>query len=122
MYVQEHDGIFFILFLFFVFFLPQIVKYFIDAKTFIKVKFVYPNNTESVELMSSFFDEENLPTEFGGKALLQYNHEEFSKQMNQDDVKTANFWGLVHNNNNQQHASNGFSGAEIAPEPIQTNP
>ncbi|CAF2201024.1 unnamed protein product [Brassica napus] len=100
----------------------KIVKYFIDAKTFIKVKFVYPKNPESVELMSSFFDEENLPTEFGGKALLQYNHEEFSKQMNQDDVKTADFWGLVHSNNNhQQQSSSGFSGAEIAPEPIQTN-
>ncbi|KAF3517971.1 hypothetical protein DY000_02063939 [Brassica cretica] len=93
----------------------KIVKYFIDAKTFIKVKFVYPKNPESVELMSSFFDEENLPTEFGGKALLQYNHEEFSKQMNQDDAKTADFWGLV-------HSSSEFSGAEIAPEPIQTNP
>lgn len=105
----------------------QIVKYFIDAKTFTKVKFVYPKNTESVELMSSFFDEENLPTEFGGKALLQYNHEEFSKQMSQDDAKTAGFWGLVsrsNNNNNhqQQQSSSGFSGAEIAPEPIQTNP
>lgn len=94
---------------------PQIVKYFVDAKTFSKVKFVYPKNQESVALMSSFFDEENLPTEFGGKALLQYNHEEFSKQMNQDEVKTADFWGLVQSNN-------GFSGAEIAPEPIQTNP
>ncbi|KAJ4883817.1 Sec14p-like phosphatidylinositol transfer family protein [Raphanus sativus] len=105
----------------------KIVKYFIDAKTFTKVKFVYPKNTESVELMSSFFDEENLPTEFGGKALLQYNHEEFSKQMSQDDAKTAGFWGLVrHSNNNnnhqQQQSSSGFSGAEIAPEPIQTNP
>ncbi|CAN6935765.1 unnamed protein product [Brassica oleracea] len=100
----------------------KIVKYFIDAKTFIKVKFVYPKNPESVELMSSFFDEENLPTEFGGKALLQYNHEEFSKQMNQDDVKTADFWGLVHSNNHhQQQSSSGFSGAEIAPEPIQAN-
>ncbi|XP_024012128.1 phosphatidylinositol transfer protein PDR16 isoform X2 [Eutrema salsugineum] len=100
----------------------KIVKYFIDAKTFIKVKFVYPKNPESVELMSSFFDEKNLPTEFGGKALLQYNYEEFSKQMNQDDVKTANFWGLVQSNHHQQHVSSGFSGAEIAPEPIQTNP
>jgi hypothetical protein len=94
----------------------KIVKYFVDAKTFSKVKFVYPKNQESVELMSSFFDEENLPTEFGGEALLQYNHEEFSKQMNQDEVKTANYWGLLVESNN------GFSGAEIAPEPIQTNP
>ncbi|KAK8707960.1 hypothetical protein V6N13_059010 [Hibiscus sabdariffa] len=71
----------------------QIVKYFLDAKTFQKVKFVYPKNKDSVELMRSYFDEENLPTEFGGKAMLEYNHEEFSKQMVQDDIKSATLWG-----------------------------
>lgn len=71
----------------------QIVKYFLDPKTFQKVKFVYPKNKDSVELMKSYFDEENLPTVFGGKAMLNYNHEEFSKLMSQDDLKTAAFWG-----------------------------
>ncbi|KAF2324570.1 hypothetical protein GH714_015349 [Hevea brasiliensis] len=47
----------------------KIVKYFLDAKTFQKVKFVYPKNVDSVELMRSYFDDENLPTEFGGKAI-----------------------------------------------------
>ncbi|XP_010539916.1 PREDICTED: random slug protein 5 [Tarenaya hassleriana] len=72
----------------------KIVKFLLDAKTFQKVKFVYPKNQESVELMSTYFDEVNLPTEFGGEAILQYNHQEFSKQMAQDDVKAANFWGF----------------------------
>ncbi|XWS14581.1 hypothetical protein CRYUN_Cryun35bG0022300 [Craigia yunnanensis] len=54
----------------------KIVKYFMDAKTFQKVKFVYPKNEDSVELMRSYFEEENLPTEFGGKAILECNHEE----------------------------------------------
>ncbi|KAK4274773.1 hypothetical protein QN277_017951 [Acacia crassicarpa] len=71
----------------------KIVKYFLDPKTFQKVKFVYPKNKDSVELMKSYFDEENLPTVFGGKAMLNYNHEEFSKLMSQDDLKTAAFWG-----------------------------
>ncbi|KAI9118211.1 hypothetical protein K1719_010543 [Acacia pycnantha] len=71
----------------------KIVKYFLDPKTFQKVKFVYPKNEDSVELMKSYFDEENLPTVFGGKAILNYNHEEFSKLMSQDDLKTAAFWG-----------------------------
>ena len=31
--------------------LMQIVKYFLDNKTFQKVKFVYPKNKDSVELM-----------------------------------------------------------------------
>lgn len=76
----------------------QVVKYFVDQKTFQKVKFVYPNNKESLELMKSFFDTENLPSEFGGNATLKYDHEEFSRLMAQDDVKTAKFWGLDKNN------------------------
>ncbi|GLT58043.1 hypothetical protein SLA2020_309690 [Shorea laevis] len=92
----------------------KIVKYFLDAKTFQKVKFVYPKNEDSVELMKSYFDEENLPIEFGGKAILQYNHEEFSKMMVQDDVKSANLWG----SDDKLHSiGNGHSGAEVAPEP-----
>ncbi|EOY14745.1 Sec14p-like phosphatidylinositol transfer family protein isoform 1 [Theobroma cacao] len=93
----------------------KIVKYFLDAKTFQKVKFVYPKNKDSVELMRSYFDEENLPTEFGGRAVLQYNHEEFSKQMIQDDIKSANLWGL---DDKLQSVGNGHSLAEVAPEPV----
>ncbi|KAL0017186.1 hypothetical protein SO802_004255 [Lithocarpus litseifolius] len=93
----------------------KIVKYFLDAKTFQKVKFVYPKNKDSVELMRTYFDEQNLPKEFGGKALLNYDYEEFSKMMTQDDVKSAALWGL---DIKLQQAGNGFSGAEVAPEPV----
>ncbi|KAJ0536118.1 putative CRAL-TRIO lipid binding domain, CRAL/TRIO domain, CRAL/TRIO domain superfamily [Helianthus annuus] len=72
----------------------KMVKYWLDPKTFQKVKFVYPKNKESVEIMQSCFDADNLPTEFGGKATMKYDHEEFSKLMVQDDLKTAKFWGL----------------------------
>ncbi|KAI3460320.1 hypothetical protein Pfo_016983 [Paulownia fortunei] len=89
----------------------KVVKYFLDPKTFQKVKFVYPKNKDSVELMRSYFDVDNLPTDFGGKATLQYDHEEFSRQMAQDDVKSAKLWGF------DKHQSNGFAGAEVAPEP-----
>ncbi|KAG8654668.1 phosphatidylinositol transfer protein 3 [Manihot esculenta] len=93
----------------------KIVKYFLDPKTFQKVKFVYPKNVDSVELMRSYFDDENLPTEFGGKAILEYDHEEFSRLMAQDDIKTASFWGL---DDKHQPAKNGHHGAEVAPEPM----
>lgn len=86
----------------------KVVKYFLDPKTFQKVKFVYMKNKDSVELMRSYFDLDNLPTEFGGKATLQYDHEEFSMQMARDDVKAAKFWGF------DQHQ---FNGAEEVPEP-----
>lgn len=101
----------------------QIVKYFLDAKTFQKVKFVYPKNKDSVELMQSFFDEDNLPTEFGGKAILKYNHEEFSRQMVQDDLKALNVWGLDQKVEKISHLSAAKpSGAEVAPEPTSLAP
>ncbi|KAD3640765.1 hypothetical protein E3N88_29988 [Mikania micrantha] len=72
----------------------KIISYFIDPKTYLKIKFVYPNDQASIEIMKSYFDTENLPCEFGGKANLnlKYDHEEFSKIMAQDDIKTARFW------------------------------
>ncbi|KAK7360007.1 hypothetical protein VNO77_01979 [Canavalia gladiata] len=91
------------------------VKFFLDTKTAQKVKFVYPNNKDSVELMKSLFDLDNLPSEFGGKATLTYDHEEFSGLMAEDDVKTAKFWGLDEKTPNTKK---GHSGAEVAPEPV----
>ncbi|KAM3304697.1 phosphatidylinositol transfer protein 3 [Capsicum chacoense] len=91
----------------------KIVKYFMDPKTFQKVKFVYPKNKDSVELMKSYFDVDNLPTEFGGTATLNYDHEEFSRQMAQDDVKVAKFWGF----DKHPPGANGYSAVEVAPEP-----
>ena len=87
-----------------------------DPKTSHKVKFVYPNKKESVELMCSLFDEENLPKEFGGKeASLQYNHEEFSQLMAQDDERTANFWG---SDEKPISISSSLAGNQVAPEPM----
>ncbi|XP_010254857.1 PREDICTED: random slug protein 5-like isoform X2 [Nelumbo nucifera] len=97
----------------------KVIKYFLDQKTFQKVKFVYPNNKDSVELMRSYFDVENLPVEFGGKAKLQYDHEEFSRLMMQDDVKAARVWGFE---NKLCHINNVYSGAEVAPEQVPLAP
>ncbi|KAK1323232.1 hypothetical protein QJS10_CPA02g01127 [Acorus calamus] len=72
----------------------KIVKYFLDPKTFQKVKFVYLKNTESMELMQRFFDIDILPTEFGGRDNSPYDHEEFSRLMAKDDIKSAKLWGF----------------------------
>lgn len=53
-----------------------------------------PEEQGRVELMRSLFDKDNLPIEFGGKAILKYDHEEFSKQMARDDLKALNLWGF----------------------------
>ncbi|CAA7035782.1 unnamed protein product [Microthlaspi erraticum] len=90
------------------------IKYFLDPKTAHKVNFVYPKDKKSDELMSSYFDIENLPKEFGGEATLEYDHEDFSRQMFEDDVKTAKLWGLE-----EKHylKPNGFSASDVVPEP-----
>ncbi|XP_074570837.1 uncharacterized protein LOC141827481 [Curcuma longa] len=74
----------------------KVVKYFMDPKTSQKVKFVYPKNQESMEVMSDFFDLDVLSVEFGGRNKVEYEHEAFSKMMEEDDVKTAKFWDLHH--------------------------
>ncbi|KAJ9567201.1 hypothetical protein OSB04_003167 [Centaurea solstitialis] len=95
----------------------KIVKYFLDPKTFQKVKFVYPKNKESLEVMKSFFDVDNLPTEFGGKATMKYDHEDFSKLMVQDDVKAAKLWGFHEKMASAATTGNHVAGAAVAPEP-----
>ncbi|KAK6938810.1 CRAL/TRIO, N-terminal domain [Dillenia turbinata] len=92
----------------------KVVKYFLDPKTFQKVKFVYPKDKDSVELMKTHFDMEKLPSLFGGKGTFDYDHEEFSRLMAQDDLKAAKFWGFQ---DKSAGVSNGHSGAEVAPEP-----
>ena len=72
----------------------QAIKYFMNPSTFTNCKFVYPKSKESVELMKSYFDPENLPKAFGGNASLEYNHEEFSKLMAEDEKKAAVYWGF----------------------------
>ncbi|KAL3844832.1 hypothetical protein ACJIZ3_002235 [Penstemon smallii] len=97
----------------------KVVKYFVDQKTFQKINFVYPKNKDSLELMKTFFDSENLPNEFGGNATLKYDHEEFSRLMAQDDVKTAKFWEL---DDGVSHETNGFSKLNVNIEPMSLAP
>lgn len=92
------------------------MSYFVDAKSFHKVQFLYPARKESEEIMKSYFDAENLPTEFGGKKSLKYDHEEFSRLMAQEDEKTAKFWGFDYKPSN--HVSKLHLREEVVPEPL----
>lgn len=67
--------------------------------------------------MKSYFDMENLPSVFGGKATLEYHHQEFSQMMAQDELRTAQFWGF----DKAHHIVHGPSGPEVPPEPITTS-
>ncbi|XP_068654612.1 uncharacterized protein [Aristolochia californica] len=98
----------------------KIVKYFLDPKTFLKVKFVYPKNEQSMELMKQNFDVEVLPSDFGGKHSFHYDHEEFSRLMAKDDVKSAAGWGL---DDKLSHGKNSHLPAEVTPEaPLHVAP
>lgn len=85
-----------------------------DPKTIQKIKFVTPKNKDSVDLMKTFFDFDNLPKELGGIANMEYDHEEFSRQMAQDDIKTAEFWDV---DEKISHKPSLF-GAITTPEPL----
>lgn len=63
-----------------------------DPRTFQKVRFVYPKNKESSELMYEHFDEIILPAEFGGKSDARYDYEEFSRLMAKDDLNSLSLW------------------------------
>ncbi|XP_068656967.1 CRAL-TRIO domain-containing protein C23B6.04c-like [Aristolochia californica] len=96
----------------------KIVKFFLDPKTFEKVKFVYPKNEESMELMKQTFDLEVLPSDFGGRHSFHYDHEEFSRLMTQDDAKFAAFLEVK-----LSHSRNGHLPAEVTPEaPVPVAP
>jgi hypothetical protein len=70
----------------------QIVKPFLDPKTFQKVKFVYTRNTESRKLLDDYFENDVLKEVLENPA--DYNHEEYAKLMEQDDLKSATYWKL----------------------------
>ncbi|KAK1316702.1 hypothetical protein QJS10_CPA05g01146 [Acorus calamus] len=94
----------------------KIIKFFLDPKTFQKVKFVYPKNAESMELMQQHFDIDILPTELGGRDNSPYDHEEFSRLMAKDDIKSAKLWGF-----DNTHSPNVHSTA-VVPEPEPAAP
>lgn len=86
----------------------KVLKVLIDPKSAQKLNFVYKENEESMKTMYSHIDPEVLPVEFGGKNNVLYNHEDYSKLMTKDDIKTSSFWGADGNN-----AMNGHSVPEV---------
>ncbi|XP_037464228.1 phosphatidylinositol transfer protein 3-like [Triticum dicoccoides] len=70
----------------------MLLKVLVDLKSAQKLNFVYKENKESMKTMYNHIDPEILPMEFGGKNNVMYNHEDYSKLMTKDDIKTASFW------------------------------
>lgn len=65
--------------------------------------------------MYKYIDPEVLPVEFGGKNNVVYNHEDYSKLMMKDDIKTASFWAVDAKTDHVNHAMSGHSVPEVTP-------
>ena len=69
----------------------QMVRPFLETKTYQKVKFVYSNDAVSQKKMEELFDMDTLESSFGGRNSTGFNYETYAKQMMEDDKKMANF-------------------------------
>jgi len=67
-----------------------LVKPFLDPNTVKKIKFVYPKNSESMKILSDQFEEDVVKTTFENPN--DYNHEDYSKLMKDDDLKSSLHW------------------------------
>uniref|UniRef100_A0A1D1YJI4 Random slug protein 5 n=1 Tax=Anthurium amnicola TaxID=1678845 RepID=A0A1D1YJI4_9ARAE len=65
----------------------MIVRPFIEAKTYKKVKFVYSDNPDSQKIMEELFDLDKLEPGFGGRNPVKFDYNEFEKRMLEDDKK-----------------------------------
>lgn len=65
----------------------QLVKPFIEPKTYKKVSFVYSNGPQSQKLMEELFDMDKLDCAFGGRNSAGFNYEAYAQWMREDDKK-----------------------------------
>ncbi|XP_062212254.1 phosphatidylinositol transfer protein PDR16-like isoform X2 [Phragmites australis] len=94
----------------------KVVKIFLDPKSIEKLNFVYLKDEESMKLMHKYIDPEVLPVEFGGKNSVVYNHEEYSKMMMNDDIKTTSLWAADAKTDHANHVINGSLVPEVTPQ------
>ncbi|XP_072146369.1 uncharacterized protein [Setaria viridis] len=92
----------------------EAVKYFLDPRSIEKLNFVYLKDEESVKVLYKCIDPEVLPVEFGGRKNVVYNHEDYSKLMLEDDIKTSSFW--ADDAKPVNHVTRGTLVADITPQ------
>lgn len=71
--------------------LEQMVKPFLEPKTYRKVTFAYPDNPRSRTMMEELFDMDKLESCFGGKNTAGMNFEAYGQKMREDDKKMIDF-------------------------------
>lgn len=72
----------------------KMIKPFIDPKTFNKIMFVYSDKPSTMAALEEAFDLNLLEKSFGGRSSWEYDNSAYGQMMEDDDRKSALFWGL----------------------------
>lgn len=67
----------------------QIVKPFLEPKTFKKAKFVYSDDSESQKIMEDLFYMDKLELVFGGRNSVGFDFKLYEEKMREDDRKMS---------------------------------
>lgn len=67
----------------------QLVKPFLEPKTYKKVKFVFRNDQQSRKIMEELFDMDKLESVFGGRNSIGFVYEDYAKRMMEEDKKMS---------------------------------
>lgn len=70
----------------------QVVKPFLEPKTYNKVKFVYHDDLETKKIMEDLFDMDMLESSFGGNNNAGFDINTYAERMKEDDEKMVDFW------------------------------
>ncbi|XAR48342.1 hypothetical protein NMG60_11031133 [Bertholletia excelsa] len=66
------------------------VKPFLEPKTYKKVKFVFPDDPQSLKIMEELFDMDRLEPFFGGRNSIGFEYQAYAKRMVKEDEKMNN--------------------------------
>lgn len=69
--------------------LEQMVKPFLEPKTYNKVTFVYPGDPKSRLMMEELFDMDKLESCYGGNNTVESNFEAYAQKMKEDDRRMS---------------------------------
>lgn len=75
----------------------QLVKPFLEPKTYKKVKFVYSSSPQSMKTMETLFDMDKLESSFGGRGREAFDFQAYARRMK--DEERRKFDAMNHSSN-----------------------
>ena len=74
----------------------QVVKPFLEPKTYNKVKFVYADDLNTKKIVEDLFDMDQLESAFGGNDNMGFDINKYAERMREDDKRIPSFWTREH--------------------------